>query len=127
MYFGPSSARGGHNAEAASQPSAIWHFAEGSTQGGFNTFLLLMNPNNATASVTVSFLQEAAPATTLTYTVPPNSRKTIWANQILSGVAFSTVVTSDQPIVAERAMYFNNNSGGTVSLGMPAAGIARPR
>ncbi len=127
MYFGVPSARGGHNSEAAAQPAAIWHFAEGSTQPAFNTFILLMNPNDTPASVGLNFLQEAAPATPYSVVVPANSRRTIWVNQIISGVAFSTIVTSDRPIVAERAMYFNNNSGGTDALGLPAVGIAPAR
>jgi thermitase len=121
MYFGPSNARGGHNSEAASQPAQTWNLAEGSTQPGFNTFILALNPGDTSASLSLRFLQEAASASVQNYTVAPHSRFTLWVNQVLPGVAFSTIVSSDQPVVVERVMYFNNMSGGTAALGIPSA------
>ncbi len=127
MYFGPQGARGGHNSEAAAQPAQQWNFAEGSTQPPFNTFLLVLNPNNTTATVTLRVLLETTPAMIQSYTLAPHSRLTLHMNQIVKGVAFSSIITSDQPIVAERAMYFNNMSGGTDALGIPAVGAVKKR
>jgi thermitase len=121
MYFGPSNARGGHNSEAASQPAQTWNLAEGSTQPGFTTFILVLNPGDTAASISLRFLQEAAAATVQNYSVAPHSRFTLMVNQVLPGVAFSTIVSSDQPVVVERVMYFNNMSGGTAALGIPSA------
>jgi hypothetical protein len=118
MYFGPSNARGGHNAEAALEPARRWYLAEGSTQGAFSAYILLLNPNHVAANVTVRFFKEDGATLTRTYSVAPTSRFTIWANQHLVNVAFSTEVVADQPIVVERAMYFNNFSGGTAALGI---------
>lgn len=125
MYFGPANARGGHNSEAASAPANEWHLAEGYTGGGFDTYILIMNPNDRAANVSVRFLREAAPAVTQSISVAPNSRYTIWVNPLYPGAAFSTVLSGDQPIVVERAMYFNNFSGGTDALGVPAVGAAK--
>ena len=127
MYFGASNARGGHSSEAATQSATVWHLPEGSTQSPFNTFVLIMNPGDTPANVVVNFLREAAPAFIQTYVVAPNSRATVWVNKLIAGVAFSTIVSADQPVVVERAMYFNNNSGGTVSLGIPGIGTATQR
>jgi thermitase len=118
MYFGPSNARGGHNSEAAAELARRWYLAEGSTQGAFNTYILLMNPNNVAANVTVRFLKEDGTTLTQTYSLAPTSRFTIWANQQLVNTAFSTDIAADQSIVVERAMYFNNFSGGTAALGV---------
>jgi hypothetical protein len=120
MYFGPANARGGHNSEAATAPALVWNLAEGSTQSTFDTFILVLNPGDAAANVSLRFLQQAALASTQTFSVPGHSRFTVWANQLIPNVAFSTVVTSDQPVVVERAMYFNHNSGGTAALGIPS-------
>jgi hypothetical protein len=125
MYFGPSNARGGHNSEAASQPAQTWNLAEGSTKTGFTTFILALNPGDTTAHLSFRFLQEVAAATVQNYTVAPHSRFTLMMNQVLPGVAFSTIVSSDQPVVVERVMYFNNNSGGTAALGVPAVQLNR--
>lgn len=123
MYFGPSNARGGDNSEAAAQPAQTWNLAEGSTQAGWMTFILALNPGDSPAHLSFRFLQEAAAATVQTYTVAPHSRFTLQMNQVLPGVAFSTIVSSDQPVVVERVMYFNNNSGGTAALGIPSAQV----
>lgn len=118
-YFGPASARGGHASEAAVDPFTRWSFAEGSTQTGFNMFLLLMNPNGAAAHVIVTYMREDGVQIVQSLTVGPTTRATLWVNQVINNAAVATTVSSDQPIVAERAMYFNNNSGGTDSLGVP--------
>ena len=120
MYFGPADARGGHNSEAAAQPAQVWNFPEGSTQPSFYTYLLVLNPNNSPAIVNLRILLATPPAMVQAYRVAPHSRMTIPVNTIVRGVAFSTIFTSDQPIVVERAMYFGV-SGGTDALGIPAA------
>ncbi len=54
-----------------------------------------------------------------TYTLAPTSRKSIKVDEILPNDEVSTKVTSDQPVIAERALYFNYNgkSGGHSSVG----------
>ena len=53
-------------------------------------------------------------------TIEPGNRATLWpsANPALAGQGFSTVVESDQPVVAERAMYFDNFRSGHDALGV---------
>jgi hypothetical protein len=116
-YFGPPSARGGHDSEASSALGTHWTLAEGSTQGAFSTFILVLNPNAAAAHLSAKYLREDGSVVLQTYTVAPNSRYTISVNAFMPGVAFATDITSDQPIVVERAMYWNGNQGGSDSLG----------
>jgi BarA-like signal transduction histidine kinase len=117
-YFGPAGARGGHASEAAVDPLTRWSFAEGSTQSPFTTYLLLMNPNGSAAHAVITYMREDGVQVVQSLTLGPTSRTTILVNQFLVNAAVSATVTSDQPIVAERAMYFHNNSGGTDSLGV---------
>jgi len=39
-------------------------------------------------------------------------------NSILPSTEMSTRITADGPVIVERAVYFNNRSGGTDSLGV---------
>jgi hypothetical protein len=45
--------------------------------------------------------------------VAAHSRYTVLTNRVMSNQSFSMLVLADQPIVAERPMYFNYNAGQT--------------
>ncbi len=115
MYF--DAFRAGHDVLGVPTPATTWYFAEGFTGGGddtaFETFLLLANPGTAAATVTVEYLLDTGGAVTRTYRVEGRRRYTVWvddegrqAEPRLAGAAFGMRVTSDQPIVVERAMYW---------------------
>jgi putative amidase-like protein len=98
----------------AGTPSGAFYFAEGYTGGSFGEYLTLENPNAAVAHVSVTYLpQNGATPTIATYTVNPTSRYTVLTNQVMPSQSFSMAVVADQPIVAERPMYFNYNNGQT--------------
>lgn len=116
-------AYGAHGGGAVDGPQRRWYFAEGS-QGFFDTYLLLSNPGAAAATVTVDFLRESGDKVTRTVTVPATSRYTIYAGSEpeLVEQAFAIVVSSDEPVIAERAMYWSNGDthwvGGHESAGV---------
>jgi hypothetical protein len=122
MYWG-SNWEGGTAAAGVSSPSYSWYFAEGSTNlGFFDNYFLLFNPTfSANATVTATFYLDAGQwPVQRTYTVPAQGRLTIHANAIpeLTNTDFSTVFTSDVPIVAERSMYWGPGwTGGTNTVG----------
>lgn len=116
MYFGYD----GHVSPGVNAPSRVWYLPEGFT-GGMDTWILLMNPNPSPATATVSFLKEDGSVEKRDFQLKPTSRLNVFANRIVSGVAFSTMVEADLPIVAERATYFNGGKGGHGSVGMPYA------
>ncbi len=120
--FWDASYYGSHGATAVDGPRNRWYFAEGS-QGFFATFLLLANSSAQPATVTLSFLTERNGTVTRTVTVAPTARLTISAGLIpeLLNRSFATVVESNVPIVAERAMYFGTArfwDGGHESTGV---------
>jgi hypothetical protein len=60
--------------------------------------------------------------------VPAQSRLTVWANQEgapMHAAEFATTVTSDQPLVAERAMY-RDADGRMFAAGSVVSGVATP-
>jgi lysophospholipase L1-like esterase len=111
MYFGPGW-EGGHESAGVTAASASWFFGEGFTGSSpgleFETFLLLANPGTTPAAATVTFLREGAPPIVNKYALLPTSRENVWIDLIpgLEAAPFSIRVESDQPIVAERAMYW---------------------
>ncbi len=125
MYFRDGAKVGGHNANGVTSPATRWLFAEGAT-GFFDQFILVQNPDTATAAaVTATFLKEDGSTTVRDYTVAPSSRFTLWVNQQvpgLSNAAFSTVIetTNGVGVIAERAMYFDGLDSGHTSVGVPA-------
>lgn len=112
----------GHGVTGIASPSPLWYFAEGATTPPFHTWILLQNPNPAPASVRVIFLREDGSTVIHPVAVAPNGRLSIFANQVIPDSAFSTRVESDQPIVAERAMYRfpGNATTGVTGVTSPA-------
>jgi photosystem II stability/assembly factor-like uncharacterized protein len=116
----------------ASQVAKTWYFAEGYTGGSFTEYLTLANPNAVTATVQVTYyLGDRAPVVK-TYAVAAATRATINVNgQVGNGHNVSMSLSSDQPIVAERPMYFTYTGlggytipGGTDVLGATSLGTS---
>jgi hypothetical protein len=131
--------REGHATAGATAAARKWGFAEGK-QGGFalyqnpndgdkrrfNTFFPLFNPNAAPATVTLHFYFEHGEGSggntgkTVTIPMAPNSRRTFWAieDPDLANQKFAAFISADQPIVAERVVYWGANfRSGHASLG----------
>lgn len=95
----------GHVVTAIASPSRTWYFAEGSTTPPFDTWILLQNPNSSPSTARLHYLKEDGSSVVQTLTLGPNSRSSVYANQVLPNAAFSLRVESDEAIIAERAMY----------------------
>lgn len=121
---------GSHTDAGVARPEVRWYFAEGSTRAGFQLFYAVANPTSTPTTVRITFLREAPerPLSRL-YTVPANSRVTIWANQIAEMADASTgaIVESIDgvPILAERSMY-RNSAGVAWGAGHAGSGAAAP-
>lgn len=115
---------GGHTSSGMSEAQNEWYFAEGCTNGGFDTYILMSNPTDQGASVEAKYMKPDGSTITGSYIVPAFSRFTIHANSVsgLESAEFSTQLISDRPIVADRSMYFDYQGklGGTSSSGIPS-------
>jgi hypothetical protein len=111
--------RSGTGSIAARSPSHTWYFAEGYTADGFEEWLLVQNPQDTPATVDLTFMQLDGTNTVTQFTVPPRSRYTVAAHQLLPNAQVSAKFSSDVPVVAERAMYWKNRSDGHDTLGTP--------
>ena len=117
--------REGHDSIGTTTPASDYYLAEGCTGFGFTTFVLIQNPQTSPVDVDVTYMTSDGPVQVPTFQMPAQSRKTINVNATASlpDPSFSTKVHGSQPIIAERAMYWNNGTGEAChdSIGMDEA------
>jgi hypothetical protein len=110
MYFGTSPIwTGGHESAGVTTPSPSWFLAEGATGDGFDTFILVANPQDEPADLVFLFLTEAEEPAMLTKTLAAKSRLTVNIETDMPDLPpgpVATLVGSSQPVVAERAQYW---------------------
>ncbi|MBU4392098.1 MAG: hypothetical protein KJ907_10650 [Actinobacteria bacterium] len=100
--------RSGHDSIGTTAPAADYYLAEGTTNYGFTTYVLVQNPQDSATDVNVTYLTNSGdvPHPANPINMPANSRCTIRVNDFLPGSDFSTKVSGSQAIIAERAMYW---------------------
>ncbi len=115
MYFSlpGETYKGGTDSGGVEAPSTQWFIAEGHTGAMFAEYILLANPNPSATAATIRYLRPSGPVITRSYTLSPNSRMTIYVNEIpgLEYTDVSAAITATQPIVAERSMYWPGTWG----------------
>jgi hypothetical protein len=110
----------GTSTTGAPAAAAEWFFAEGVTNPAFDTYLVLLNPGATTADVSIEVLRADGAPITLTRTLTPRSRATVYMNSaspdlVSTGASFGLAVrsTNGTPIVAERSVWWNDPMRGT--------------
>lgn len=110
MYFGMDPFwKAGHESAGVPAPAAAWFLAEGATGAFFETFVLIANPQDTDAEVTLRFLPEGGASITKNKTIPVHSRMTVnieSEDPALANAAVATGVVSTVPTVVERAQYW---------------------
>jgi hypothetical protein len=111
-----------HDSIGVTKPATEWYLAEGSTGPGFETWILVQNPNPKPTGVTISYLTMDGSVAETVDTLPGNARKTYNAGDMVPGTwEVSTTVRGEDPIVAERAMYGNDRTWAHDSIGSRTA------
>ena len=122
MYFNYYGITGGHCEMGSTSLATRWYFAEGTTRGGFDTYICLQNPYNVDAVADLTFILGDGSTVAQPFLVPATSRQTLRINDAVGpGQDVSTVVESDSLLLAERPMYFLYNGawpGGHVVTGV---------
>jgi autotransporter-associated beta strand protein len=107
-------------------PDLSYYLAEGATGPFFDNDVLIANPNDREAPVTMTFLREGGSTVVARRTVPAFSRLTVHVDQItdLEDASASVQVTSDNhlPLVVERTMFWDASYYG----GHTANAVAQP-
>jgi outer membrane protein assembly factor BamB len=98
---------GVHNCTGASSAGTSWYFAEGTTRSNFAEWLCLMNPRGQDTTATILYMKASGAPVTVNKNLKANSRTTVYVNdEVGPEQDVSVLVTSADPIVAERPMYF---------------------
>ena len=129
MYWtepGTTPRRLGHDSIGVINPSPVWYLAEGATKGGFETWVLVQNPNPNYVNVDLKFQTDLGPVQGPQEALGGYSRKSYRLNDYVSTYDVSTMVTSYMgDVVCERAVYytppvpgFDNWEVGTDSIGV---------
>jgi hypothetical protein len=99
-------------------PSTTWYLAEGTTAWGFEEYILVQNPNPDAVEVEMTFMKPGGVTEVHRFQVSGQSRFTVFVNSLVPESDVSTRVNASGPVVCERAMYWNERSGGHVSIGV---------
>ena len=102
--------REGHDSIGTTTPAKDFYLAEGTTDWGFTTYVLVQNPNNQAANVTITYMTPTGAVAQPAFQMEPNSRKTINVNSVVAKKDLSIKVSGSLPIIAERAMYWGAGS-----------------
>jgi hypothetical protein len=112
---------GGHCVTGAPAPGTDWYFAEGTTRDGFEEWICLQNPGDVATRATIDYIMAGAYTVRKVYNVEARSRLTVFANgDVGADQDISIHVSSEEPIVAERPIYFNYHgkwNGGHIVMG----------
>ncbi len=121
MYSRKSGLEGAHLSKGSDTVAHNWYMGEGATAGGFETWVLVANPDPTNASeVTVRFLTDAGPVVLPAMTVDPMRRRSIRVNDYVTTFDVSTQVSATGPgVVVERATY-SSQSGRKGATASPA-------
>ena len=127
--FTPTARTWGHDSIGVTAPATAWYLAEGSTGknevDSFETWVLLANPGSEKATAHVFYMTPNGEKTGPTVELAAGTRKTINVADTVAGEwSVSTRVSSDKPILAERAMYGNKRTWGHDSIGVTAPATA---
>ncbi len=117
MYWNNGSGKAGHDTIGVKQASNLCFLAEGTTAYGFETFVLIANPNPEENDVQVTYMTPHGEEVFPGVTIAPWSRMTIDVNAILPGTDVSVQVSGNYGVAVERAMYWNGRGGGHDSIG----------
>jgi len=114
---------GGHDSIGVTIPGQDWYLAEGSTRGGFETWILVQNPSRDTATVSLTYMTPSGSVTGPSLVLEPSTRQTVnVADTVPDEWSVSTEVTSDVPVVCERSVYWGERIGGHDSIGVTIPG-----
>ena len=121
---------GSSTTAGATTTGTSFGFAEGYTGITFQEYLVVFNPSTSSASVTVQLAPQAGSATgakSTTLTVPAQGRTTQSIRALYTSGSVPSVgmiVTSTQPVIAERVEYFGDGVGSGKFGSTVAGGIS---
>jgi len=120
----------GHDSIGVNSPDPVWYLAEGATEGGFETWVLIQNPHPDTKHVNFTFntrAGEVKPPDLQGVDIPAGSRRSFNVGIWVETFDVSTKVEcTDGDVICERAMYWTPEGMDTRVLGHDSIGVNSP-
>jgi peptidoglycan-N-acetylglucosamine deacetylase len=113
---------GSHSSPGIAQPGVRWYFAEGTTRGFFDNYLIVLNPCAYDTWLEIDMVVSDGSMRRESMRLAAGERKTLHLNAYLPPeVDYSLILSSLLPVAAERSAYFrfHNIAGGYCSQGTP--------
>lgn len=107
----------GHNSIGTNAPAKNWFLPEGSSNWGFETWVLVQNPGVTDAEVALTYMTQAGGSRKVFHSVAAHSRATFSMASDIGQQDASVQVTSGVPVIAEISMYRYNKREGHESIG----------
>jgi hypothetical protein len=103
--------------DAGTVPFRAWHFAEGNSRNGFETYFTLLNLSDQPASVSAKYNRDDGIRLTQWLGIEPRARLSLNANDVVGARAFGASFVSDQDIVVERTTTWGPGQNGETMVG----------
>lgn len=113
------------NGSSAGLPKT-WYFAEGSTQPGFDEYILMSNMGDEEMGITVTYITEGGTERSFEHLLPAHSRRTVYVNAEMPGESgVAAIVQGEEGFMCERSMYYRHNGilGGDDVIGVAAPSL----
>ena len=117
------------NSIGVTAPSNEWFLAEGSSNWGFTTWLLIQNPSDVEANATVVYMIEGVGPKPVAHVIPAHSRASFNMVDEIGKADASMLVVSNVGVIPERAVYTSalDANGQTMKReGHDSVGVTRP-
>ncbi len=119
-------ARGESNGSWFEVEGYVWYLAEGSTDGGMETWVLVQNPGTEQVTVDLTLMTEngpVSPPALQDVPVPASTRMTFPIHAYVTTYNVSTMVLAEGgPVICERAMYGGERTWAHDSIGVTVPG-----
>ncbi|MBM3957777.1 MAG: hypothetical protein FJ313_06980, partial [Gemmatimonadetes bacterium] len=118
MWTGPgATSPEAHSSVGVTAPSRTWYLPEGSSDWGFECWVLVQNPGTSPAQIKLTYMIEGEGPKQFTRQVAAGTRATFNMADDIGAKDASIKISSPVPVIAERAMYRNNRREGHASIG----------
>lgn len=105
---------GGNGCLGVNKIGQDWILPEGSTNGGFETWVLIQNPNDTAITAQLTFITDKGKVNGPKIKVTAQSRMTVnVADHVPNTWSVSTEVSADKNVAVGRSTYWNNRHAGT--------------
>ena len=103
-------------------PLRAWHFAEGNSRNGFETFFTLRNLSDQAAGVTAYYNRDDGIRLVQWLGIEPRARLSLKANDVVGPRAFGASFFADQDVVVERSTTWGPGQNGETTVGFAPDG-----